>query len=283
MQPKIGLLVDSALDIPSEVAVQDNVEIVPLVVTVKDSEFLDRETITPDEVYHWMDQDIVPKTASPTIELVSNSIAKLTAKGFKEIIAITISSGLSVTNNVFKQATVLYPDISITVIDSKNIGIGGGLIATYAEDLINNQQSFGRIIKAINQSVAKSHVYFYIPSLKYLRLGGRIGRVAGIVGSALSIKPIISCNPEGIYYPVAKARSEKKAIDKLVNLALDDTRGHSQIRVAVAQGADPELMQTVTEMIRSQLPNQFVYNGDVSPALGVHTGPGLVGIAVQID
>ncbi|WP_268912571.1 DegV family protein [Lentilactobacillus sp. SPB1-3] len=283
MQPKIGLLVDSALDIPEEVSIQDNVEIVPLIVTVKDSEYYDRETITPDEIYNWMNQDVIPKTASPTIELVAKSIDKLIAKGFQEIIAITISGGLSVTNNVFKQAAKLYPDVKTDVIDSKNIGAGGGLIATYAEDLIVSLTPFEEIVDSVTHSVERSRVYFYIPSLKYLRLGGRIGRVAGMVGTALSIKPIISCNPEGIYYPVAKVRSEKKAIDKLINLALADVQGHDHVRMAVAQGNDLDLMQQVTDTIHSKLPTQFVYNGDVSPALGVHTGPGLVGIAVQID
>ncbi|AQW21547.1 fatty acid-binding protein DegV [Lentilactobacillus curieae] len=283
MQPKIGLLVDSAFDIPAEIAANTNVDIVPLIVTVNGEEYLDRETIDTNEVYRFMDKDVIPKTASPTIELVIKSIERLKSRGFTEIVAVTISGGLSVTNQVFKQAAEQYSDLKISVIDTKNIGIGSGLIATYAEDLILEGVGFEDIVKRVNHSVANSRVYFYVPTLKFLRLGGRIGRVAGLVGSALKIKPIISCNEDGIYYPIAKARSESKAISKLIDLAVEHSKTAAHARVAVVQGNDDALMKKVTAMMQEKLPKQNIYNGDVSPALGVHTGSGLIGIAVQID
>ncbi len=96
------------------------------------------------------------------------------------------------------------------------------MIAAYAEDLINANYDYQEITKRVQQSVLKSKVYFYIATLKYLRIGGRIGKVAGMVGSVLNIKPVISCDSDGIYYPVAKARSEKKAISRLLKLAIED-------------------------------------------------------------
>ncbi|GAA2845359.1 DegV family protein [Pediococcus damnosus] len=280
---KIGLLVDSASDIPAEIKNQVNVEVVPLVVTANNHEYLDRVTIQPQEVYQLIEDGYIPKTASPTLGLVSQYIKKLQQRGYKKIIAITISSGLSVTNKVFKIASENVNNAIITVIDSKSIGIGSGLIAAYAEDLINANYDYQEITKRVQQSVLKSKVYFYIATLKYLRIGGRIGKVAGMVGSVLNIKPVISCDSDGIYYPVAKARSEKKAISRLLKLAIEDASTNESFRLAVVQGNDKAISSHVLTELRNSFPKHTIYTGDVSPALCVHTGPELIGIAVQID
>lgn len=167
----------------------------------------------------------------------------------------------------------------ITVIDSKSIGIGSGLLAAYAEELINDNYEYQEITKRVQESVLKSKIYFYISTLKYLR----IGKVAGIVGSVLNIKPVISCDSDGIYYPVAKTRSEKKAISKLLKLAGEAASTSKNFRIAIAQGNDKAVSNHVLAELRNSFPKHAIYTGDVSPALCVHTGPELIGIAVQID
>ncbi|KRM77474.1 DegV family protein [Secundilactobacillus collinoides] len=276
---KIGLLVDSASDIPTEIKNKVNVEVVPVVVTVNDKEYLDRETIQPQEVYQLIEEGHIPKTASATLGMVSKCIENLKQRGYKKIIAITISSGLSVTNKAFKIAAEDVSDMMITVIDSKSIGIGSGLLAAYAEELINDNYEYQEITKRVQESVLKSKIYFYISTLKYLR----IGKVAGIVGSVLNIKPVISCDSDGIYYPVAKTRSEKKAISKLLKLAGEAASTSKNFRIAIAQGNDKAVSNHVLAELRNSFPKHAIYTGDVSPALCVHTGPELIGIAVQID
>ncbi|MCD2255434.1 DegV family protein [Agrilactobacillus fermenti] len=283
MSVKIGLLVDSASDIPAEIAKQDNVEIVPLIVNYDHTEYFDRQTIQPEEVYQLLDQDKIPKTASPTIGLVQKGIEHLVAKGYHQIIAVTISSGLSITNQVFIAAAQQNDALEMSVVDSKSVGIGSGLIAAYAQDLINEHLDFKVIVDRISKSVRLSRVYFYIPTMKYLIAGGRIGKVAGILGSALGIKPVISCDTEGIYYPIIKSRSETKALNKLVNIAVGQAQKAAHFKIAVAQGNDTSLMHRLVDKISAQLPMEKIYTGSVSPALAVHTGPGLVGIAVQAN
>ncbi len=250
-----------------------------MVVTVNDKEYLDRETIQPQEVYQLIEEGHIPKTASATLGMVSKCIENLKQRGYKKIIAITISSGLSVTNKAFKIAAEDVSDMMITVIDSKSIGIGSGLLAAYAEELINDNYEYQEITKRVQESVLKSKIYFYISTLKYLR----IGKVAGIVGSVLNIKPVISCDSDGIYYPVAKTRSEKKAISKLLKLAGEAASTSKNFRIAIAQGNDKAVSNHVLAELRNSFPKHAIYTGDVSPALCVHTGPELIGIAVQID
>ncbi len=148
--------------------------------------------------------------------------------------------------------------------------------------MIDAGKSYAEIIDRLNAAVAKSRIFFYIPSLKYLRAGGRIGKVAGLVGSLLKIKPVISCDPDGVYFPITKARTEQKAILRMVNLAAEAAKEAQSVRIAVVNGADESLMQKVAEQLHHLFPYDKIYTGSVSPVLGVHTGPGLVGIAVQV-
>ncbi|GAB6092927.1 DegV family protein [Furfurilactobacillus curtus] len=285
MTEKIALLVDSGSDVPPRlIAEKDNLRIVPLQITIDGQTYADGQKITPAEFYQRQAAAAeLPKTASPTMGDIMTQIDDLKAGGYTHVIGITMSAALSVTNNAFQQAADSQTDVTMSVINTQSIGIGSGLFAVYAEDLIEAGDSFNSIVAKLDAAIPHSHVYFYIPTLTYLRAGGRIGRVAGLVGSALSIKPVITCDEEGVYTTIARARTEKKAIDKMIALAVDDIKSHNQVRVAVANGDNEPLMDTIIEQLHTQFPQLTIETGEISAALGAHTGPGLVGITVQAD
>lgn len=137
------------------------------------------------------------------------------------------------------------------------------------------------MIAKVRASIVKSRIYFYVPTLKYLSAGGRIGRVAGLVGSVLHIKPVISCDPEGVYYPLFKARSEEKAIQKLVEQVKTDCLNSAHYRLGVAHGQNPALVKKLAEKLREVTGRPVDFIGEISPSLGVHTGPGLIGATIQ--
>lgn len=284
MTEKIAILVDSGSDVPQAVVdANDNIRIVPLTVTIEGQDYQDRVNLTPDEFYTRLQTvSALPLTASPAPEQVTTAVQGLLDEGFTKILGITISSGLSATHQTFRLAAEQFDSDQVVMLDTKSVGIGSGLQAVYASELINQGHSFETVVAKVTASIAKSHVYFYIPTLKYLRAGGRIGRVSGLVGSALKIKPVISCDPEGIYYPITKSRSENKAVAKMVALVAGDFAGQRG-RIAVAHGQNPALLAQVSAVLQEQTGHAVDYQGDISPSLGVHTGPGLIGVGVQIE
>ncbi|GAD16389.1 degV family protein [Lentilactobacillus otakiensis DSM 19908 = JCM 15040] len=284
MPEKIAILADSGSDVPAELLQKyDNIEVAPMLVTMTGKEYRDNVDITPEEFYARLGQeDQFPKTAAPTQGSVEASVDKLRKRGFDHIIGITVSARLSTTFGIFTNVARETTDIKMDVINTKNIGIGSGLFAVYAEEMIDCGQTFDETMTFLKQSVKNSRTFFYIPSLKYLRAGGRIGRVAGLIGSVLNIKPVIATDSDGIYFPVAKARSEQKAISKMVALVEKLISSHKSVRVGVANGADVPLQEKVYDRLHSTFPQLKIYRGSISPALGVHTGPGLVGVGVQV-
>ncbi|TLQ18010.1 DegV family protein [Lentilactobacillus parafarraginis] len=284
MSEKIAILVDSGCDVPPEVlAKYDNIAVAPMLIMMNGKAYRDNVDLTPEAFYSQLNvSEKLPTTSAPTQGSVEACVADLKKRGYTHIIGISVSAKLSTTFETVSRVAREVQDIEMTAVNTKNIGIGSGLFAVYAEELLDAGQSYAETVKLLNAGVKDSNTFFYIPSLKYLRAGGRIGRVAGLVGSLLNIKPVIACDENGVYYPITKARSEQKAISKMVGLVSDLLKAHPNVRVGVANGADVPLMKKVYATLHEAFPSLKIYQGSVSPALGVHTGPGLVGVGVQV-
>lgn len=284
---KIGLIVDSGSDVPKEFIEKYEIEVLPLSVAFKDGQYLDGITIQPQEVFERM-VDEIPKTSLPSGELIHQAFDNLIAKGCTHIIAVTISSNLSGTNNSVRLIAEEYEDIEFFLLDTKNIGIGSGLYMIAATKYLEMKNDFQTIKEKLQATVEDGNIFFHIPNLKYLIAGGRIGKVSGAVGNLLNIQPIITCDEEGIYTTVAKIRAsrtnnEGKTIKKMVELMSAAGEGKENYLLA-ACGGSPEARQTASNLLdklKESLP-KFVdaYDVQLGSALAVHTGAGLTGCAI---
>jgi len=278
---KIAILVDSCSDVPEAIVQSADMALVPMNVIFRDRVYEDRITITPAEFYRR--QALEPaKTASPTGKRVLDALDRIQASGYTHIIAVSISAKLSGT---YQELCLLAEEspLKVHVVNTRNVGIGSGFAAIYAAQLRDAGKSFDEIVTEVERVANQTKVFFYVPSLKYLQAGGRIGRVAGMAGTLLNIKPIISCDAEGVYYPIAKVRGEKRTVSKLLALVGQAIGDAQQVSVAVVDGVNPTLRESILAQLKATYPqvSQW-YAGDISPALGVHTGPGLIGIGVQV-
>ena len=279
---KIALLVDSGTDVPAEIMSQYGMYMLPLQIIYKDRTYTDKVDITAEEIYQRLPQEI-PSTSLPDGETINKIFDRIKADGYEQVLAVTISSGLSGTYNVVRLMGEQRNDLDIFVLDTKNIGIGAGLQAIRAAELLNEGITWQELKEQLLQEVVRNKVFFNVATLEYLQKGGRIGLVASILGNALKLNPIISCNDEGIYYTVAKSRGRKKSLDKTVELVKQYIENHKQFRLAVAQGdalAEAKEMKTRLEQEFPQV--KEIFFGQISPALVVHTGPGLLGVGVQL-
>ena len=224
----------------------------------------------------------IPKTSLPDGGQIADTFHKIISDGYNKLLIITISSGLSGTFNTLRLASRDYPELETALIDTKNIGIGAGCQAAYAADLIAEGVPFPEIVTRLEHSVPLTHVFFCVNTLEYLMRGGRIGKVTGIVGTALNLKPVISCNEDGIYYTVAKSRGREKSLKKALELILNLSSTTERFNVGVAQAGAPEEAQKIVAILKEALPQAVhIFEGSISPALTVHTGPGLLGIFIQ--
>lgn len=279
---KIAIITDSGTDVPPKYIEKYNMYVVPLIVNYENQSYRDGIDININTICEKL-KDEIPTTSLPSIDDIMETFEKVITDGYKKAIVITISSGLSGTHNAMRIASETFDDkLDIMLVDTKNIDIGAGFTAIRAGELIEQGFSFEEIKEQLDDAIANTKVYFCVKTLEYLRKGGRIGLVASVVGTALDLKPVISCNSDGIYYVVSKARGRKKSLKKALNEAKEYAKQFKEYNIAVVNVWSKEEAKEIEDNIKNDFPNvKSVFVGAISPALAVHTGPGLIGVGVQ--
>lgn len=282
MKNKVAILVDSGTDVPQELIEKYQMYVIPLKIIYKDRVYTDKVDITPEEIYQRLPQEI-PETSLPDGETITKIFEQIKQDGYEKILAVTISSGLSGTYNIVRLIAQQQEELEAYVLDTKNIGIGAGFSAIQAAKWLEEGMEWSLLIERLNELVKQTKVFFNVATLEYLQKGGRIGLVASILGTALKLNPIISCNDEGIYYTVGKARGHKKSLDRTVSYVKERVGTAKVFNLAVAHGDAKEEATEMMARLKEEFPQaQQIYFGQISPALVVHTGPGLLGVGVQV-
>ncbi|MEQ8140796.1 DegV family protein [Enterococcus sp. LW22] len=282
MKNKVAILVDSGTDVPQELIEKYQMYVIPLKIIYKDRVYTDKVDITPEEIYQRLPQEI-PGTSLPDGETITKIFEQIKQDGYEKILAVTISSGLSGTYNIVRLIAQQQEELEAYVLDTKKIGIGAGFSAIQAAKWLEEGMEWSLLIERLNELVKQTKVFFNVATLEYLQKGGRIGLVASILGTALKLNPIISCNDEGIYYTVGKARGRKKSLDRTVSYVKERVGTAKVFNLAVAHGDAKEEATEMMARLKEEFPQaQQIYFGQISPALVVHTGPGLLGVGVQV-
>ncbi len=285
----IGIICDSMADAPKEIIKKHSIEVVPGLVVLGDETYKDGVEIGEEKVVEFMKTKI-PKTSLPLYSDIKDSFMKLIDNGCDEIIAINISNGLSGTHGIFKMiANELkdqFKNIKIEVIDSLSVGIGSGLLIYKAAKLVEEKMDFETIVETLKDYLQnKIKVFYTIPTLKFLKAGGRIGRVSATIGEILNIKPVISVGKDGVYHTVAKSRGMKKSVSDMIGKFKEFIHEKEVEVVSIARTGDAEatlnsVNRIIEEVKKLNVTDMFV--DKINASLLVHTGIGLVGIAVLV-
>lgn len=277
---KIAVVVDSGSDVNENLAKGLDIFSLPLRISIDGKEYTDGIDITAQEVFDVLDSAKVT-TSLPTGEDIINTFEKLKREGYTHIIAVAISSGLSGTFNVMRNLSNAVDGLEVYVFDTKNISLGSGLLALHAAEMVKDGATFSEIVSSLESKLNDSEVFFTVGSLDYLLKGGRIGLVAGTVANVLNIKPIISCNDDGVYYTVSKARGYGRVIKKMVDAAAKFVGDHNDYKVYLLNADSKENFDEIKDYVLSKfnhLSSVEVIN--ITPALAIHTGPEALGIAI---
>lgn len=277
---KIALITDSACDLDLNTLKENNINLLPLRIIYSNGDYRDRLDISPQEVYDNLEKE-VPKTSLPSAQETEETLNKLEEEGYTHVICISTSSGLSGSFNAIRLALEDHPKLTSFVYDSKILAYPQGEIVLEVAKLIKEGKSFEEIVKEIPEIRKRVIGYFTINTLEYLKKGGRIGRLAGTVGELLNLKPIITTDEDGVYYNVAKVRGRKQSLSKMTEL-LKEYLAKGKCEVAVLHaGCEDEAIKYMNSL--KDLTNVVsIKIAEISPALGIHGGPGLIGFSVKM-
>jgi DegV family protein with EDD domain len=275
---KVALVVDSTAYIPQALVEQYNIHVIPLLVNWSGESLRDNVDITPDDFYERLETaKEMPSTSQPSAGEFYDLYSKV-AEEADSIVSIHISSELSGTVASAHAAAGLMEDFPIEIVDSKSTSMGLGFMALAAARAIENGANAKEVADAARALLPEVRVVFVVDTLEFLHRGGRIGGASRLFGSMLSIKPLLELQ-EGKIEALEKVRTKRKAVQRLLDIAVDACVGKSIVHAAVANASTPQEAQSVADELQKRLHPAELYIVDMSPVIGTHTGPGALGIA----
>jgi len=172
-------------------------------------------------------------------------------------------------------------DIKVEVIDSQMLSKGLGRLALYAAELVDaGQHSFSEIIDKLEAKKDDIEIFFVVKTLKYLKKGGRIGKVSGTIAELLNIKPIISIDQDGEYYTYDKIRGRSRSLKKMFGIIKSKIKEKKRYIVDVVHAAAEEEANNLLTKFKELPSIEETFLGEISPVMVVHTGPGLIGLVL---
>jgi DegV family protein with EDD domain len=269
----VKIVTDSSADLPAELAKELGISVIPLYVRFGEEVYRDRVTITEDEFYRRLETDPVhPTTVQPGPQDFLELYQRL-APGADGILSIHISSKLSGTcNSALMAKDMMEGGCPVEVVDSQSVTMGLGLVAIAAAQMAKAGESMDKVVKEAKKAITQMHLLCMFDTLKYLLLGGRIGKAKALLGSILNVKPLISLK-DGEVVPAGQARNRAKGIDKLVEFV----QNAADIQdLAVVHSTTPDEAKDLAERIGSVFGKKTIKMARLGPVLGVHMGPGIL-------
>ena len=276
----VKIVTDSLGDIPSNVAEELGITIIPITVLFGTETYRDGVDLTTEQFYDKLvHTNTFPTTAVPPLGDFVKVYDKL-AKETDEILVITVSHKLSGTPGAALQAVELMKrKCRVEVVDSQWIIMGEGLIAITAAKAAQAGANFDEVVKMTQNNISRVDVRMAFDTLEYLKRGGRIGRAQAFLGSVLRVNPILGIR-DGEACPIARERSRAKAIDYLYSFVMSFSRIEE---VAVEDATTPDDAERLIERLSTKFPKERIYRSKVSPVVGTHVGPRVLSVAVLGD
>jgi DegV family protein with EDD domain len=272
--PGVRIVTDSACDLTEELAKQHDVIVVPLTIRFGTEEFEDRTELSPEEFWRrCKGKGELPETAAPSPGTFMAAYERAATEGADSVLCLTISSKLSATYASAVTAADSFSGIPVRVVDTRSVTMGQGLMVIAAAEEAAAGAGLDQLAAATEDRSTRTRVFGVVGGLDFLQRGGRIGGAQALVGSLLSIKPVIVVK-EGEVAEESKQRTRSRALAYQVA----KVTGEAPLeRLAVCDGANDDLDAVLAGL--QKVPTQHpLLSVQLGPVVGSHTGPNTVGV-----
>ncbi len=276
----VKIVTDSLGDIPSEVAEKLGITVIPINVLFGTINYRDGVDLTTEQFYDKLAASkLFPTTIVPPLGRFADTYDRV-AEESKEILVITSSQKLSASYETAVLAKErMKRQCRVEVIDSQSAVMAHGLIVISAAKAAKGRAKMDRLLDITRQNIPRANVRMAFDTLEYLRRGGRIGKAKAFLGTVLKVTPILGLK-DGEVYPFDREHSRARAIDNLYDFAASFTHVEG---IAVEHATTPDEADELCQRIRARFPKERIYRSHVSPVIGAHVGPRVLGVAVLGD
>ena len=276
------IMTDSTVDLPKEYLIEElQVPYIPLSYIMDGVTYEDMSGLSGKEFFDKIRAGSLPTTSQVNPEQAKKALEPY-VKEEKDILFIGFSSALSGTFNSIRMAAEElmeeYPERKIITVDSLCACLGEGLLVYKAVQLKRAGKSLEEVAKWTEEN--KLHICHNvaIDDLNHLHRGGRVSKTAAIMGTMIQIKPIIHMNDNGELQVIGKQRGRKKALQHIVNMAVEQSKGWENDIIMITHGDCEEYAQYVAKLVREKMGIENILINCIGSVIGSHTGPGVVAV-----
>lgn len=278
---KVAIVTDSTAYIPASMMHGHNISVAPLQVIWGEKTYLDGIEIQPSQFYEQLKTAKVMPTTSQTTPAAFEAVYRNLIESGHDIFSIHISSKLSGTLDSAIQAKSAFPGAKIELFDSEATSMALGFQVLAVARAVEQGATLEECVAVAKKALPLTGVLFVVSTLEFLHRGGRIGGAAAFLGTALNLKPILELR-DGKIEAIERVRTMGKATDRVLELLEDRIGKRTPVRLAALHANAPQEAGVLLERVResyhvSDVREAFIT--EVSPVIGVHAGPGTVGIA----
>jgi DegV family protein with EDD domain len=278
MRPHVAVVTDSTAYLPAVQASAAKVTVIDVQVVVGGATF-DETAVSSADITQALREWRPVSTSRPSPSTFSEAYERLAMDGATEIVSIHLSGAMSATVESSELAAK-EASVRVRVVDSRSIGMGLGFAVLAAAQAAASGADGDHVEHAARARCESASVLFYVDTLEYLRRGGRIGKAAALVGSALSVKPLLHL-VDGSVTPLEKVRTTSRALARLEELTLERI-GAGAADVAVQHLANPDRAHALAARIQERAQGAVAVTvGEVGAVVGAHVGPGMIAVAVS--
>lgn len=276
----VRIVADTASDLPSEMAAQHGIDLVPLTVRFGAEELVDRRDLSPAEFWSRLaTSSVLPETAAPSPGAFEEAYRRAAADGAEGVVCVTISSALSATYESARLAAESVADaVAVRVIDSRAVSMAEGTVALAAAELAAAGKSLDDVAAGTQAMVARTRTFAALDTLDNLRKGGRIGAAQALLGSMLSIKPIIQV-ADGKVEAESKQRTRSRSLRYLADKVREAGPVH---HLTVLHGGAPDV-DALLDLLADVCPRDQITVADVGAVIGTHAGPRVIGVTFAVS
>ena len=271
----VHIVTDSSCDLTEIETTTNSIGVVPLSIRFGDEEFIDREELSADAFYAKMaSTGLLPETAAPSPGRFEQAFRGAAAVGASAVVCINLSGELSATvQSARNAATAVAGDIDVRIIDSRSLTGGLGTMVLEAAAAARNGADVDAVVALVESMIPRTEIYGGLDTLENLKKGGRIGSAKALLGSMLSVKPIIRIT-DGAVEEAGKQRTRKRALEWMRDQLFAEGAVE---KLSILHGQAPDI-DIFLDMISERYPREQIRLGTIGAVIGTHGGPGVIGM-----
>lgn len=275
----IKILTDSTADLPPSLQGHPGIEVIPLKVVTPQRTYLDRVDLDTHQFLDLLKHSpTLPTTSQPSAGEFVAKYQQILKNGADGILSMHISSKLSGTISSAHAALEEMGKVPVTIFDSLSTSIGLGILIQQAVQALDAGEPLPQVVKMLEVMRDEMTIGFVVDTLEYLHKGGRIGKAAALMGTLLNVKPVLTLT-HGLIEPLDKARSKRKGLERVITYIQEAVGTEKPMVAGIAQLETAEEAESVRQAMLERFNCKDCFIAELSPVIGTHTGPGVIGIA----